>query len=110
MFFQRIHFDMAELDRAIAVGKTDGFIKLIAGPRRGLRNAGGGRLLGATVVADRAGELLGELGLAARTNMFVGRLVQTIHAYPTWSLGIAQTASQFFTDTISGSGARPARR
>jgi len=35
-------------DRAIAAGRTDGYIKLIAGPRRLLRNVGGGRLLGAT--------------------------------------------------------------
>lgn len=102
-------FEMAHLDRAIAVDRTEGFIKLIAAPRRGLRNLGGGRLIGATVVGERAGEMLGELSLAVRTNMFVGRLAQTVHAYPTWNFGIAQAATQFFTDAISGQAARPVR-
>jgi pyruvate/2-oxoglutarate dehydrogenase complex dihydrolipoamide dehydrogenase (E3) component len=97
------------VDRAITSGDTRGFVKLIAGPRRLLRNAGGGRLLGATVVAPTGGELIHEAALAMRTRMFTGRLAQTTHAYPTWSTAIQQAAAQFFFE-LDGRSARPARR
>ncbi|MFT7648375.1 MAG: pyruvate/2-oxoglutarate dehydrogenase complex dihydrolipoamide dehydrogenase (E3) component [Candidatus Poriferisodalaceae bacterium] len=93
---------MSEVDRAIAVGHQEGFIKLIAAPRRIIGMAGGGRLIGATVVAERAGEMAGELALAHATGMFVGRLAQVVHPYPTWSMAITQAATQFFTDSYSG--------
>lgn len=38
---------------------------------------------GATVVAARGGEGIGEAALAVRTRMFTARLAQTVHAYPT---------------------------
>ena len=97
------------VDRAVTSGETRGFVKLIAGPRRLLRNAGGGRLLGATVVAPTGGELIHEAALAMRTRMFTGRLAQTTHAYPTWSTAIQQAAAQFFFE-LDGRTARPARR
>jgi len=40
--------------------------------------------------------------------MFTGRLAQTTHAYPTWSLAVQVAAAQFFTET-GGRRARPAR-
>jgi pyruvate/2-oxoglutarate dehydrogenase complex dihydrolipoamide dehydrogenase (E3) component len=100
---------MSEVDRAVTAGKTLGFVKLIAGPRRLLGNAGGGRILGATIVAERGGELVHEVALAMRTGMFTGRLAQTVHAYPTWSMAIRQAAAQFFME-IDGRRARPAQR
>ena len=103
------YLPMAELDRAIATGETRGFLKLIAGPRPLLRNAGGGRLLGATAVATVGGELVHEVALAMRTNMFTGRLAQTVHAYPTWSMAVQQAAAQFFFE-VGGREARPAVR
>ena len=102
------YLPMAELDRAVTAGRTEGFVKIIAGPRRVARNLGGGRVLGATIVAPRAGEMIGELALAMRTGMFTGRLAQTTHAYPTWSLAIQQAAAQFF-DGYGDRAARPAR-
>lgn len=99
---------MASVDRAVTAGRTEGFVKLIAGPRRFLRGAGGGKLIGATIVAPRAGEMIHEVALAMRTNMFTGRLAETVHAYPTWSTGVRQTAAQFFFE-VDGLRARPAR-
>jgi pyruvate/2-oxoglutarate dehydrogenase complex dihydrolipoamide dehydrogenase (E3) component len=63
-------------------------------------------VLGATVVAARGGEMIHEPALAMRTGMFTGRLAQTVHAYPTWSLAIQQAAAQFF----GRFGGRTARR
>lgn len=99
---------MSEVDRAVTAGRTDGFIKLIAGPKTLTRNVAGGRLLGATIVADRAGEMIHEIALAMRTGMFTGRLAQTVHAYPTWSTGVRSTAAQFFLEQ-NGRRARPAQ-
>ena len=90
------YLPLTEVDRAITDGRTDGFIAIVAGPRRLLRNAGGGRVLGATIVAPRAGEMISEIVLAMRTGAFAGRLAQTSHAYPTWSSGVQKAAAQFF--------------
>ena len=69
---------------------------------------GGGRLIGATIVADRAGELAGEAALAVRTGMFAGRLAQTVHAYPTWSIALQMAAAQLVGE-YGGRTARPPR-
>ncbi|MGH9104804.1 MAG: NAD(P)/FAD-dependent oxidoreductase, partial [Acidimicrobiales bacterium] len=98
---------MADVDRAVTAGRTEGFVKLIAGPRPLLRDVGGGRLLGATIVCPRAGEMVHEVARAMHTNMFTGRLAQAVHAYPTWSTALRQAAAQFF-GKIDGRSARPA--
>ena len=93
---------MSELDRAIIAGQEDGFVKLIAAPRgpslvpSRVGWLGGGEIVGATIVAPRAGEMMQEVALAMRTRAFTGRLAQTVHAYPTWSVAVQQTAAQFF--------------
>jgi pyruvate/2-oxoglutarate dehydrogenase complex dihydrolipoamide dehydrogenase (E3) component len=110
------YLPMKELDRAITAGRTDGFVKLIARPRRlpgrllghRIGNWGGGRVLGATIVAARAGEMIHEPALAIRTGMFTGRLAQTVHAYPTWAVAIQQAAAQFF-GSYGHRTARPVR-
>ena len=102
------YLPMSDVDRAIAAQETLGFVKLIAGQRRLLRKAGGGHVLGATIVASRAGEMIHEPALAMRTGMFTGRLAQTVHAYPTWSVAVRQAAAQFFMET-GGRRAAPAR-
>jgi pyruvate/2-oxoglutarate dehydrogenase complex dihydrolipoamide dehydrogenase (E3) component len=102
------YLPMSEADRAVAADATDGFVTLIAGPRRLLGGAGGGRVLGATIVAARAGEMIHEVALAMRTGMFTGRLAQAVHAYPTWSLPVQQAAAQFFGE-YGGRTARSAR-
>jgi pyruvate/2-oxoglutarate dehydrogenase complex dihydrolipoamide dehydrogenase (E3) component len=99
---------MTEMDRAITDDRTEGFVKLIAGPKPLTRNLFGGQVMGATIVAPRAGEMINEIALAMRTRAFTGRLAQTVHAYPTWSYAIQKAAGQFFGD-VDGRSARPAR-
>lgn len=93
------YLPLTHVDRAVAVGAEAGFVKLIAAPRTGTGYFAGGRLIGATVVAPTGGELIHEAALAMQTNMFVGRLAQTTHAYPTWSMAIQQAALQFFGES-----------
>ena len=50
--------------------------------------------------------LIHEAALAMQTKMFVGRLAQTVHAYPTWSMAMQQAALQFF-GTSAGFSAKP---
>ncbi len=94
-------------DRARTAGETDGFTTLIAVPGR-IGGMALGRLVGMTVVAPMAGESIAEGALAMRSGARVGRLAQTIHAYPTWSLSTRLAAARFF-GTFGGRGARPAR-
>jgi hypothetical protein len=53
--------------------------------------------------------MIHEPALAMRTGMFAGRLAQTVHAYPTWSVAVRQAAAQLFMET-GGRHARAARR
>ena len=106
-------YPMRELDRAIVAGAEEGFVKLVCAPRGGrfvperVGWAGGGEVVGATIVAPRAGEMIHEVALAMQTRAFTGRLAQTVHAYPTWSMAIQQTAAQFFGG-YAGRTPRPA--
>ena len=98
---------MSEHDRARTAGIDQGYIKIIAAPRKFGGSLGGGRIVGATIVAPRAGEMISEISLMMRTDAMVGRLAQTMHPYPSWSYGLAKAAGQFFTE-IEGRVARPA--
>ncbi len=70
--------DLGELDRAIVDEAREGFVKLLTAPGRD-------RILGATVVAPRAGEMLAELTLAMRHGVGLKKLFATIHPYPTYT-------------------------
>ena len=86
-FGDRVHvhtWPMAKLDRAVCDGEQDGFIKLVTDRRR--------RILGATIVATRAGEMIAEITLAIHKGMGVGDIAGTIHAYPTWASGVQLAA------------------
>ncbi len=101
------YLPMAEVDRAVTSGRTDGYVKLVVGPRSGTRHLAGGRLLGAIVVAARAGEMIALPTLVLRTGMLPARLALTTQAYPTWTTAVQQAAAQLFIET-GGRRARPA--
>lgn len=101
------YLPMSEVDRAICEGRTDGFVKLVAGPRRLVGRMGGGKILGATVVSSRGGELVDEVALGMQAKVFAGRLAQTVHAYPTWSMALRMATAQLF-GPYRGRKARPA--
>lgn len=76
--FEVTRYDLGELDRAIAEGRTQGFVKVITVP-------GKDRLLGVSIVGHGAGELLGEFTLAMTQGIGLNKLLGTIHPYPTFS-------------------------
>ncbi|MCJ8336949.1 MAG: FAD-dependent oxidoreductase [Pseudomonadales bacterium] len=71
-------FDIGELDRAIVDGNTTGFVKVLTVP-------GKDKILGVTIVAANAGELLAEYVLAMKHNLGLNKILGTIHTYPTMS-------------------------
>ena len=82
--FEVTRYAMADSDRAIAEGATQGFIKVLTVPGRD-------RILGATIVAENAGEWVGEFTLAMKHGLGLNKLLGTIHPYPT--LGEAAKAT-----------------
>lgn len=82
--YELTHYAMKESDRAIAEGATEGFIKVLTVPGRD-------KILGATIVAENAGEWLGEFTLAMKHGLGLNKLLGTIHPYPT--LGEAAKAT-----------------
>ena len=70
-----LQVSLADVDRAVLDGATEGFARAHVDARTG-------RLLGATVVARRAGDLIGELSLAMTAGLAMDVLSRTIHPYP----------------------------
>ncbi len=64
------------VDRAILDGGTGGFVKIHTTP-------GSDRILGATIVAPHAGELISEVTLAMTRGLGLKHIAATIHPYPT---------------------------
>ena len=81
-------YDIDDLDRAIADGEAQGFVKILTVP-------GKERILGATIVASHAGEMIAELVFAMRHNLTLGKLMAAIHSYPTWSEANKFAAGQY---------------
>ena len=76
---------LEKVDRAHTDGDTRGFMKVIT-----RRN---GRLLGVTIMASRAGEMLHEWIVALGQGMRIDELSQLIHVYPTYSMGAMEAAA-----------------
>ncbi len=76
--------ELADVDRAILDGESDGFIKLHADRKTG-------RIVGATVVASHAGEMISELTMAIATGVRMSALAEVIHPYPTQAEAIRKT-------------------
>jgi pyruvate/2-oxoglutarate dehydrogenase complex dihydrolipoamide dehydrogenase (E3) component/uncharacterized membrane protein YdjX (TVP38/TMEM64 family) len=75
---------LSEVDRAMVDGETEGFVKVLVKP-------GTDKILGATIVARHAGEMISEITLAMVGNLGLGTLAGVIHPYPTQAEAIHQT-------------------
>lgn len=83
--YEVTRYALAELDRALAEGDSQGFVKVLTPPGRD-------RILGATVVGEGAGEMLATFTLAMTRGIGLNRLLSTIHPYPTRSEAVKATA------------------
>ncbi len=76
--FEVTRYNLDDFERAIADGETEGFVKI-------LTQSGNDKLLGVTIVAPHAGEMIAEWVLAMRQGLRLRHVMQAIHSYPTWS-------------------------
>ena len=74
--YEVTRYGVDDLDRAIADSAAEGFVKVLTVP-------GKDRILGVTIVAAGAGEMLAEYVLAMKHGLGLNKVLGTIHAYPT---------------------------
>jgi pyruvate/2-oxoglutarate dehydrogenase complex dihydrolipoamide dehydrogenase (E3) component/uncharacterized membrane protein YdjX (TVP38/TMEM64 family) len=74
--YEVVRYELGHLDRAVTESANTGFVKLLVQP-------GKDRVLGATIVAHNAGEMLAPWVLAMKHGLGLNKMLGTIHAYPT---------------------------
>ena len=90
-------FPLAEVDRAITAGHSEGRARLL------IRK---GRLLGASIVAPHAGELIHELALAMQVKATIKDISATVHAYPTYAQIHRRTANKHYAHLLQSKKVR----
>ena len=71
-------YSLEKLDRALADQAAEGLVKVLTAP-------GKDRILGATIVAEHAGDMITEFVTAMRHGLGLNKILGTIHTYPTLS-------------------------
>ena len=77
-----------EVDRAVVEGEKDGFVKIHV-------KSGTDQILGATIVASHAGEMISEISVAMAGRVGLGRLASVIHPYPTQAEAIRKAGDAY---------------
>jgi pyruvate/2-oxoglutarate dehydrogenase complex dihydrolipoamide dehydrogenase (E3) component len=79
---------LSNVDRALLDGETEGFARVHL-------KKGTDRILGATIVARHAGEMINELSLAMTARLGLSAIGKTIHPYPTQAEAIRKLADAY---------------
>jgi pyruvate/2-oxoglutarate dehydrogenase complex dihydrolipoamide dehydrogenase (E3) component len=82
---------LEDVDRAVVESEDAGFAKILTAK-------GSDKILGATIVAPHAGDLLHEFVLAMNAKVGLGKIASTIHAYPTFA-ELARKAADKYNKT-----------
>jgi len=80
------HFDYAQLDRQVTTGEPVGFVDLFSDDK--------GRLVGATVVGETAGETINEMTARINAGDKLRDIGQMVRPYPTFAEGPAKAANE----------------
>lgn len=80
--------ELSEVDRAVIDGETEGFVKVLAA-------SSGDRIVGATIVARHASEMISEIAVAMAARMGLGAIADVIHPYPTLVEGIRKIGDAY---------------
>ena len=91
--------DLADVDRALTDGREDGFVKVHV-------KKGGDQILGATIVAPQAGELINEISVAMAAGLGLGGIAGVIHPYPTLAMAIRETGNAYTRTRLTPGVAR----
>jgi pyruvate/2-oxoglutarate dehydrogenase complex dihydrolipoamide dehydrogenase (E3) component len=86
--FETYRFPFGRIDRAVTDGAGTGLIKVFA-------DKGSGKIYGACILGANAGEMISEYALAIQNGIGLQGISDTIHPYPTYGLGVRQTADQW---------------
>ena len=87
-------FPLDEVDRAILDGEDKGFARVHV-------KKGTDKILGATLVAAHAGELINTFSLAMKAGVGLGTMTRTIHPYPTQAEVIKRVANAWRKTTLT---------
>lgn len=85
-------------DRAQAERATEGLAKIVLGPK--------GKILGATIVGPRGGELIGTWALAISAGLKIGAIAGAVLPYPTLSEISKRAAGSYYTPKLFGAFTR----
>lgn len=92
-------FDISKVDRAVNEDDRLGLMKIITRKN--------GRIVGASVVGERAGETITEISIAMRNRLTLSDVAPTIHPYPTYSTGVQLLATKMAVErAFSGTSGR----
>ncbi len=80
--------ELSDVDRAVLDGEDEGFVKVLVSSR-------GDKILGATIVAAHAGDLISELTLAMVGGLGLRTIARTIHPYPTQAEAIKKVGDAY---------------
>lgn len=90
---------MSDVDRAILDGETDGFVRVHT-------RKGTDKIIGATIVAQNAGDLIGEVSLAMTHKLGLKKIGSAIHPYPTHADAIRKLGDLYNRSRFTGSKKR----
>jgi pyruvate/2-oxoglutarate dehydrogenase complex dihydrolipoamide dehydrogenase (E3) component len=99
---ETITIPMREVDRARLDGEEDGFLRVHL-------KAGSDRILGATLVADHAGDLISQITQAMTAGIGLGKVGQTIFPYPTQAEVIRKAADAWSRTRLTPAAKRAFR-
>jgi dihydrolipoamide dehydrogenase len=85
--FSIVTLPISVIARSMITGDDVGFVKILA-------NADG-HILGASIMAPRATDMITELALAMQYKITVQQIANTVHAFPSWSDAIRVACAQF---------------
>lgn len=80
--------DMNEVDRAILEGETNGFVKIHV-------KKGTDKIVGATIVAKNAGDMISTITMAMKHKIGLGKIASVIHPYPTQAEAIRKLGDAY---------------
>lgn len=87
-------FPFRPLGKAMAIGETEGIVKLVFDEKLG-------ELLGAHIIGSEATEMIAELGIAKALETTWVELFNTMHSHPTLSEAVMEAAGQAFDVAIN---------
>jgi pyruvate/2-oxoglutarate dehydrogenase complex dihydrolipoamide dehydrogenase (E3) component len=83
-----------EVDRAVCDDSTKGIIKVVYSSK------GKKKILGATIMAPVAGELISEISVAMSAGMGFPSLAKAVHPYPSYAFALQAMAAEVYYEDV----------